>query len=366
MRAAVIVGYHGRKNLGDDIFLVLGVRWLERYFGITQAHIAGYCDSVPATIDGSKVTLVAFEERNALFRRTVWIQTFLRALRSDVILFCAGSIFTIQPFTLAFSLLKILKIIRPETKIYGIGVSIGPFRTASDRYWCSQLLKNFDGLILRDTKSLTELRQEGWDKYIVGYDLALTWHEARKVNMPSSYFRVGLCINGSGSIAVDSILSALEVFQANKPPLVIDVLSVCTDSNDGDVVFSEAIIGRLRSNFSVEHSIYYGYHPDEYLKRIRGCSCLISNRMHTAVLAMMQGIPTFALSYAPKILDFYDHCSINHAHIAQASLVTQNEIVSFLQASWNGELADMYAEVRGRLLECGDKMITSMGELAQI
>jgi polysaccharide pyruvyl transferase WcaK-like protein len=372
MPEATLIGYHGRRNLGDDIFLRVGCEWLQARCRPSTIFVAGYSDAIPDALPGCRARIVPFERRNAWFARSVWLRTFQYAMRSRLVLFAAGSIFTIQPFFLAYLLLKIVRTVRPGIRIVALGVSIGPLRSAKDEAWCARLLSLFDVIALRDAESAEIVRHlKIAAPAVLGYDLALRWSPALRSPLRDRDNAVlGVCLNeractarsGDPNSSVgQALVAALQAMATDCPALKIRLLVVCTDPIDGDSTVTSQLHDSLAAaGVTCERATYSGDDPESFLQAISSCGGVVTSRMHTGVLAMMQGVPVLQISYAPKIPAFYSHCGIEPDCLLDTSELTHADVLSFARRIQAGEEEPRARQRRGQLLACADRLMSCM------
>jgi polysaccharide pyruvyl transferase WcaK-like protein len=377
MTKATLVGYHGRRNLGDDIFFRVACRWLEQRSGADTIFVAGLKGSVPTRLPDCAARIAPFERPKAWFARSVWLRTFVRAVRSMHLVFAAGSIFTIQPFLLAYVLVRALRVLNPNIQIIALGVSIGPFRSAFDEKWCAKLMSLFDVIALRDTESLQTAARIGVQATtVLSYDLALCWPAALAAPKHAREASVlGVCINektylarsthSPSTAAGETLLSALRIACEENPALKIRLLVVCSDDSDGDrKVTEELAMGLERAGIAHEIAIYDGTDPDTYMEALTTCGGIISSRMHTGVLAMMQSVPILQIAYAPKIPAFYEHCGLDPANLIRMDRLVVEDVVGFVESIQLGTEVSRAHDRRRRLLDCAAKLRADMESIS--
>lgn len=373
MKSATLVGYHGRQNLGDDIFFRIACNWLKQHAKIDRVFVAGYKNHVPETYNGLQIQ--AFERQGFPVARFVWLQTFFYALRSKTLLFAAGSIFTIQPFFMAYLLLLLLRILKPSMPIVAFGVSIGPLRTNFDRYWCGKLLALFHHIVLRDKESELLLREINPSvQAYLAYDLALTGESIlTKSKLENPILGISLNKNvydiqqqdGSGKTLEDNLVSAINSLTLEYPKLFVQLLVVCVDQSDGDILTAERLKKRLAEmQITTEIVAYNGIDPNDFVRKLNQCAAIITSRMHTGILAMMHQVPVFQITYARKIPDFYAHCGLGQEGLYYPSKIDQLDIVSFVKQSLNNVEALSTERRRLQLKKCGEITTNILNEVA--
>lgn len=371
MRSATIVGYHGRSNLGDDVFLRVAIRFLAAAVPVDRVFVAGFRGRMDAEIEG--ITVVPYEVEGHPVARFVWLQTFLHALRSRILLFSAGSIFTVLPFFLAYVVVAFLKLARPRMPVVALGVSIGPLRTRFDRFWCGRLVGLFDRVVLRDRASAQLLREINPKvSYEVAHDLALLW-------LPEIHCRersriVGLCIGsqlanpaiseGSSIDACSVLAVAVSALCRELPEVAVRIFVACGDATDGDAAIAEKMNSMLANlGVAAELSVYDGRDPDAFIADISECSAIITSRMHVGVFAMMCGVPTLQIAYARKIGDFYAQCGIGREYLVSPRQLAGDVPGRFLESALMGNLELLAASRQGKLRNCRSELLATVAAL---
>lgn len=365
MKTATLVGYHGRKNFGDDIFREIVIRWLSTVLNVNKCHITAEKDLLEPII--SNVAIHTFSSPIKRISRLLWLSIFLKAMRSDYLIFSAGSIFTILPFFLLYLVIWQLKLIRGDTlKIMAIGVSIGPFRNNFDRYWCFKTLSLMDHILLRDLKSKKVLDAADVNLSCdLSYDLALCWH--RMFVVPYKKKKLGLigiavtsrgfgsCQDGKHSHNCNAIIEATEDAMNQNAYARIRILCVCSDEVDGDLALCNHINSRLlKWGSRVEVVIYNGKDIDIFLPAIYECSLMIASRMHAGIMAMCASIPLYQISYAEKITSFFEHCELSSAFLYSHDQMTRESLKNFLHQGLLNNLDSFAVEQSTSLRKKGD------------
>lgn len=363
---ATLVGYHGRRNLGDDVFLRVAVSWLAS-LGVTRVFVSGFASEIPSSLFG--VELIGYERRVRI-ARYVWFQTFVNALRSRMLVFASGSILTVQPFVLATVVLQLLRVLRPGLAVVALGISIGPFRSKFDRRWCGRLLRNFDRVVLRDPVSA-----HGWESaqfpMTISYDIALLWRPRLEIKRTSVNPVVSLCLNTRGENGplilkdIDSCVAALAGIAKSISNLVVNVIATCSDHNDGDEGLAKILVAKMaNAGLVTDVHVYDGSDPERTLQQIVSSQAVISSRMHPGVFGLAAGVPVFQIAYAPKIADFYKHCELGGEDLVAPGVADVEEIRTFLEKALTGKLRDRASSRAARLRECAEHVRLTLDEVA--
>lgn len=375
-RTATLVGYHGYQNLGDDIFLRLICRWLGSSLDIKKCYLSTKSGMTERLISGIQV--IPFKNPISNISRLQWISVFRKAMQSNALIFSAGSIFTIQPFFLIYLVLRFLRFFRgKDLPIMAIGVSIGPFYSIRDQYWCLKGLSLMDYVLVRDyqSKLLVDSAKESINAQL-SFDLALCWNE--KHSTPKLYKRsamIGLAITERAfgtckSNHTDNCITvrkALEEMLANFNEVTVRILCVCSDQRDGDRLISHHFHELLTSRWGdrIETVYYEAENIDEMLKSIAECSLLISARMHAGIMGILASVPVYQMSYAEKIRNCFVHSELSTQYLHDHNKITQQSIYEFISRAIEGNLANFINSQKFILEEKGKRVSFDLDKLAK-
>jgi len=372
-RAATLVGYHGYQNLGDDIFLRLMCRWLGSSLNIKKCYLSTKSGMTERLISGIQV--IPFKNPVSNISRLQWICTFRKAMQSDALIFSAGSIFTIQPFFLIYLVLSLLRFFRgKDLRIMAIGVSIGPFYSIRDQYWCLKGLSLMDYVLLRDYQS--KLLVDGAKESInaqLSFDLALSWHSTPKLAKRSAMIGLAITERALGTCKTNhtynciTVLKALEEMLANFNEVKVRILCVCSDQRDGDRLISHHFHEILTSRWGdrIEAVYYEAENIDEMLNSIAECSFLISARMHVGIMGILASVPVYQISYAEKIRNFFIHSELSTQYLHDHNKITQQSIYEFISRAIKGNLATFTNNQKFILEEKGKRVSYDLDKLAK-
>mgnify|MGYP002278756703 CR=1 FL=1 len=375
MKIATVIGYHGHRNFGDDIFLKITCRWLRQSMGVGACFVSEKKGTVTRTLAG--VNLIPFFNPYSRISRFMWLPILLRTMKSDFMVFSAGSIFTIQPFSLMHSTLWLLKLLRGhKLQIMAVGVSIGPFTSKRDEYWCARSLALMDYVLLRDNQSKQRVDAMHQDIHsILSYDLALSWGDALPYpEKKEKLFVIGLAITvrGFGSCLEEHsrnckvITRALASILKQFNQLKLRIFSVCSDPVDGDQHISHHIRNQLSEwGDRIETVVYDGDDIDGMLESMGKCSLMIASRMHAGVVAMLASIPVYQISYAEKIRNFFVHSGLSTIYLYDHSEVSERTLSEFLHAGLAGELKAFANKQKIVLAHKGEHVRESLLDLAE-
>lgn len=347
-RTATLVGYHGYQNLGDDIFLRLICRWLGDSLNIKKCYLSTDSGMTDRSISGIQV--IPFKNSVTSVSRLQWIGIFRKALQSDALILSAGSILTIQPFFLIYLLLRLLRYCRgKDLRIMAVGVSIGPFYSIRDQYWCLKGLSLMDHVLVRDHKSklLADTAKTSINAQ-VSFDLALSWndnHGTAKVTktgmigLAITERAVGMCGDNHSSNCL-TLLNALTEAMKNFGEAKVRILCVCNDQRDGDRPISQHFYQMLTSKWGGRiQMIYYEEEKiEEMLNAIAECSLLVSARLHAGIMGILSSVPVYQISYAEKIRNFFIHSELSTEYLFDHDKIIQQSISEFIARAMKGNL----------------------------
>jgi polysaccharide pyruvyl transferase WcaK-like protein len=333
-KKATIFGFHGMKNLGDDYFLKLLIKIFERN-NYKEIYISGITENLEKS---SKIKVTGIFSKTMKLRWIErWLRVFIFSLKSEILLFSAGSILTILEFKFAYYLIRILKILKPRIKILALGVSIGPFKNENDRKNALKLLSLFNEILVRDEKSLEYIPADFNVKVSLSQDLAYTFlNEKIEQNSISNKKNLGIALNDyhllfgkqflkTEQIRNDKVINLIKKLILGKKIDKITIFVTSSHEIYGDQRVSEYIYSKLNKEIETIQ-IIYDNNFDDFIKELSKCDLIISSRLHTGFFGLAQGIKLIQLSYAEKIDNFYKNNNINGLKIYNAYEFNEEKI----------------------------------------
>lgn len=322
---AIISGYYGFNNIGDDAMLkaiIDSLRTHDRDIRIT-------------VLSRNPIETRQIYDVNSINRFNIFhIMRVMRRTR----LFINGGGSLIQDNTSTRSLIYYLLMIWMAKKmgmkvmIYANG--IGPLKRETNRRLTTSIVNRVDVVTLREELSLIELKNLGINKpkVIVTADPALTIEPCSKERIDRMLLSEGIDPNDefigfsvrkwSGHEKyVDTIARIADyiIDEYNIKPLFIPM------HYPGDLAIAESIISKMRGKGYI---ISRKPGVSEMLGIIGRTQILIGMRLHALIFAASLGIPIVGIVYEPKVEGFLQYTNqISAGHINDLEFEKLKEIV---------------------------------------
>ena len=294
---AVISGYYGYNNLGDDAILKAAGKQLSALNRPVSLTVLSNNPEETAAQYG----LRAIPRFRAL---QVW-----RAIRKcDVLISGGGSL--IQDRTSTRSLLYYLSVIRmaqllkKPTFIYANGV--GPISGEANRRRTAKVLKKCSCITLRDADSQRELRALGITNTHLTADPAFLLEPdgnagAVLTGIPRERGMVGVSVRNTAGMqtAVDAFAELCDRISRELGKTVVLIVM----QGPGDRRLCETLKNRMQEP---AYLLETPNAPEKMLAAIGEMEALISMRLHTIIFAARQRVPVVGCVYDPKVSAFLD------------------------------------------------------------
>lgn len=300
-KTAVISGYYGYHNLGDDAIL-LSIR----------RRLAALSDDVElvALSNAPDSTLEEYDVKAV--QRFQPMQVRKAVKNADLLISGGGSL--LQDRTSTRSLMYYLSVIRmalhyqKPVMLYANG--IGPVSKSKNRRRVQAVVSKADCITLRDADSLQELEQMG-----VGSD-------AMTVTADPVFTLNGIApdaareILTSGGIPTDRPILAVSMRQSGKIAQAVPELARFCDeaAKTHTVLFilmqtpaDSAVTEEIRSRMTAPSYVLETPGKPETMMGVIGlCNLVFSMRLHTVIFAAKQRVPVMGLVYDPKVASYLD------------------------------------------------------------
>lgn len=350
---ALLLGYYGVGNLGDEMMLVCLRNWLERQgfdltvlsekpAAVSQAHGLPAVENVPL--------LGEWSWRSSWLRGGAW--RVIRALRgSDALVVGGGDLIRddLGWRTFLFTMEKLIAAILMGKKVYLVNTGVGRLSTRYGRVLLRWTLRRCSRIIVRDARSENVCRELGVTEQVsLAPDIALTLPDllaTQKVISIDSrrkkpYVVVCLRHNPQTFRSYDMTNHRINILAQSLDNLI--------ERHDVDVVFlplhgtlangrGDALLhGRVAK--AMAHGERVQMRPwtpdlDEVYAWIRGAHLVLAMRLHAAVLAQACGGPCVLMPYDRKVREFGDLMAMRHS-IEAAALDNLSAVNALLDSAW--------------------------------
>lgn len=292
---AVISGYYGYNNLGDDAILHAIARQLE---GI-PVRLTVLSRQPQETKRGYGLRAVSRFSPIAVFR----------AIRkSDFLISGGGSL--LQDRTSTRSVRYYLAVIRLAQRLHKpvflYANGIGPLSREKNRRRVCRCVEACDGVTLRDEDSLVELRALGVTREdihvtadpaftLTGDDRGLQRLAAQGV--PTDRPMLGVSLRNVPGIALSQFAALCDkLIREQGKTLVFFVMQ-----EPADRILSQQVMSMMEQTAYLASS---PMDPEGMLSMLRCMDALVSMRLHTLIFAARERVPTVGCVYDPKVTAF--------------------------------------------------------------
>ncbi|MFD1771521.1 polysaccharide pyruvyl transferase family protein [Sphingobacterium suaedae] len=306
-------GFYGQLNTGDDAFVEVASWGAKKYWNKDHNRFLAKETNLPKTITPTKG--YPFSIRN-----TYGLQAEFLLNRSKAFVFAGGS--TIHSKMPANSIR--MKALEKRQKKYefrlgAIGVSVGPFKTASDEAAVIEYLKRMDFLAVRDQASFDYVSSLSLPFTPVNaFDLAALLPEIYDYQPSSFQQSVKKCV-GISVCPYESVQKGLDPEdEIRRNNMLVDLIKELSKEDDLHFKFyiingSEKIGDQkltletiAKANPKSYEVIAYSSSTESIWRSIADCDFIVSTRLHAAIFACFAGTPFMLNEYHRKCSDFLD------------------------------------------------------------
>lgn len=343
-RTALLSGFYGRLNCGDDALLAVSAWACRRFFNAKTLYATS---DRPSTLLDPDVQSVYWDDtRRGTFHinrlREAWI-----VRRCSLVVFGGGSVLHSRDDLQRWS--GWLRRARPGLR-FAAGVSVGPFAAVSDEDACSQFLRQLDFVGVRDRASLGRIQDIAPGcRAELTFDIApLLFTDAAPLATvlaplaaaPSARPRSGHLVVSvceprfvvPRNTWLDDLASALRQVMADG---LVDRLTFVDFNADRrgsgrtDASLHDELRRQVGGGQRVDHVPYSG-DPRATAASLREADAVLAMRLHAAVFAYAHGRPTVVLPYHEKSLEW-------------AEMIQQPEALTLRIREWS--VADVHGAI---------------------
>ena len=305
---AVISGYYGYKNSGDETLL----------FAILKSLREEKEDARILVLSGNPKETEKMYGVHALNRYSI-LKIRKEIGRAKLLIFGGGSL--LQDVTSSKSLWYYLTVIRQalckKTPVMIYANGIGPVNKEKNRKKVRDILNRADKITLRDEASLAQIEKMGVasDKVEITADPALTLSACNKM-------RVDEIFEYEGTKREKKLLGvSVRAWKNTKPSyleeLAKGITEICEKYDCAPVFIplqypDDVNISKKLQNLIKTESylVKNQYSAEEMIGIFSACHLCLGMRLHALIYAAQSGVPAIGLSYDPKVNGFLEYVGV--------------------------------------------------------
>ena len=339
MNDALLIGYYGHRNTGDDAFVAVTAWGAQRFLG--AQHMLATARHLPQCYQ-APVRPLYWSERSRLRE----LQDRWAAARSRRIVFGGGSNF--HKAQRMEQLGQLLDRCHPGPHV-AVGVSIGPFRDAAAEKACARLLGKLAFVGVRDQVSYERVRELAPQVRVeLTFDLAVLLAQAAGQSpQPAPTERrglgVALCnyerfVHGELEREPRRVAAIAEALrQVYRQDLVDEIVLIDFNGHPryGDAAVHQALAAQL-DGLPVRR-LSYCADPAAVLASLSRLRGVLAMRLHAAVFAYCAHTPCAILSYHEKCRAWADLTGHPAELVCDAAHPQAPELQAALQTLLSGQ-----------------------------
>jgi polysaccharide pyruvyl transferase WcaK-like protein len=291
-------GFYGRHNFGDDLFGYLLQAICARIPGV-RPLIVGASPQKELTNQFNLPIARGLWTHPGIFGAAVRTLTYLSALmRSHAVVFGGGSLFGADA-SIVFAKLIVFAGIRLDKPVAAVGVSIGPFRTAERRRAFLEIIRRIPHIAVRDEASISAVAET---KNIpppnlgdLAFSLPAIYTPKRATNRKRT-----LVVSVHLREYTDTVLAILAEVDSRR--LVDEIIFASLDDESLAVTGDIARIF-VPLNVSIDR-FKYGDSITEVIDLVASASCVVTSKLHGAIVSYVYDIPALLFCYQRKCAEF--------------------------------------------------------------
>ena len=309
----LLMGYYGKSNIGDDLFVRQLVSYFSRQPDVKRVRVL--CDEDYYDVETVAVDFIPLSAQSKL-------KTLLAIWQSDVIFWGGG---TLNLGENPDRLLKIQKLARLLGKQFGfLGIGLENANMDSNPKALA-LFGDADFLYLRDVPSYNLASQilDLKSPCCLGGDLALLnlnlYQDMVSASLPSQQFAN---ISFSGKYWWGQ--GRAEFYASQFMPLIEKYGSVIhfLPAHVGKIRNDNTFHQRVQAYLPEEHSkIHQRQRPEEFLEVLSGMDFHIGNRLHSIIAADILGKPNIGIGKTGKITNY----------VEKSGMLAAERVVEFME-----------------------------------
>ena len=331
---ALLMGYYGVGNLGDEMMLVCLRDWLERQgfaltilserpAGVSMSHGLPAVENVPL--------LGEWAWRKSWLKGGAW--RVIRALASTDVLVVGGGDLIRDDLgwrIFFFTMEKLIAAILMGKKIYLVNTGIGQLSTRYGRVLLKWALKRCSRIIVRDARSEKVCRELGITEEVsLAPDIALALPDLLKAreadpaeNQGKKKPYVLVCLRHTPQTfrsyemtdrRIDTLAQCLDdLIERHNVEVVFLPLHATLANGRGDALLHSRVAKAMVHGDRVQLRSWTA-DLNEVCAWVRDAQIVLAMRLHAAVLAQAYGRPCVLMPYDRKVREFGDLMAIRHS-----------------------------------------------------
>jgi len=329
---AIISGYYGFKNIGDDAMLMAILDNLKKYKKDIRTVVLSRDPDETRRLYGTDS-----------IKRTNMVYVFKAMKNAKLFIYGGGNI--IQDNTSTRSLFYYLstiwlaKLMKLKVMFYANG--FGPLNKRINMKLTKEIMNQVDVITLREELSFNELRRLGVDKprIVLTADPALTVEMDPEPDIDSIFINENIELTGpymgfsvrqwQGREKYEEIIAKAADYMIDRygvKPVFIPM------HNPGDLMAIESVVRRMKGRGYI---IKNKYSVSQMLGIISRMDLLAGMRLHALIFAAGLGVPIIGLAYEPKIEGFLQY--INQASAGDVRQLDLDRFKDLLDRVWHNK-----------------------------
>lgn len=300
----LILGAYGRGNAGDDVFTICAAHLFEDYeIYINSAHES----LLPEEVRSSFRTISTTNASDVLTK----IKLFFKLKK---VVYWGGDLWvelygTKTPRQLLYKMV-ILNILLKLSgkKIYYIGCGIGDLRGFS--LWLSRLSARMATKIVMREKRSVAVMQLSNTELLPDIAINVPYNKTTRHSLPTKAEKFSIVISVLWSIPspkenfpklISRIADLINELPEDKFSITLLPMQINDDEEHDDLWASEQLAVLIKRKVT----IFNDRRLEAIVKLLRDANFVIGGRLHTNILAILNGTPSIGISYRPKVSSFF-------------------------------------------------------------
>jgi polysaccharide pyruvyl transferase WcaK-like protein len=335
---ALIQGYYGMQNAGDDAFLAVTAWGAKTYCGVRTVYTTAR--KLPSVLTSSVRSLSLFPQWHGVARLNIPLENRVRR-HAAYIIWGGGSIIH-SGSTLLDDCRKLDR--SPGAVAFAVGVSLGPFSRRGDEEAAREFLPRLKFIGVRDQISYNRGKSLFPEANIhLTFDLAplllsMGGGEIPAQPLPRRGLAVALCnyerfVAGDRrqeSLRLDAVAAAIRRCAGRGVLREVAFVDFNSSRDEGDHELHSVLADRLRGCVAIEHLRYAG-NPLQLLCRLRGFRGVLAMRLHAAVFAFCGETPAAMICYHEKCWEWAKLVGIPNSLLLGSQDMDESEIAKTIE-----------------------------------